>query len=240
MLTRFIRAACLVLMVAVNAPAKADDLADFNAATEAAAVHYRTAIGYLRTGNADLASLEIDRLRQEWSQLVQRFSGHRPKVFEGNNLYSKTLVGISARLVGVDLMLKTGRLDNAREGLEAVRGDLYALRKSAGVVVLADCIYDSNKAAAVFLAYDAPGLDWNKSGQAVADKAMAYSNILTRCNGLASKALQKDPEFRRLIDEAQTELAKVKQAAKKHDSAQLHRIGGSLRAVNNLLAFRFG
>jgi hypothetical protein len=240
MLTRFVLPVCLALMMAATVPAEADDLADFNVAVEAAAVHTRTAIGYLRTGNADLASLEIDRLRKDWSQLVQRFSGHRPKAFDGNNLYGKTLVGISARLVAVDLMLNTGRLDNAREGLEAVRGDLYALRKSAGVVVLADCIYDSNKAAATFMAYDAPGLDWSKSGQAVADSAVAYKDILTRCNGLASEALRNDPEFRRLIDEAQTELAKVKQAAKNHDSAQLHRIVGSLRAIDNLLAFRFG
>jgi hypothetical protein len=32
---------------------------------EAASAHNRVAIGYLRTGNADLASLEIDRLRDD-------------------------------------------------------------------------------------------------------------------------------------------------------------------------------
>jgi len=41
--------------------AMAGDLADFNAAVESAAAHNRVAIGYLRTGNIDLASLEIDR-----------------------------------------------------------------------------------------------------------------------------------------------------------------------------------
>jgi hypothetical protein len=33
------------------------DLTDFNAAVESAAAHNRVAIGYLRTGNTDLASL---------------------------------------------------------------------------------------------------------------------------------------------------------------------------------------
>jgi hypothetical protein len=243
MLFRLARAACLVLaLLSGGAVAKADDLADFNAALEAAAAHNRVAIGYLRTGNADLASLEIDRLRAAWGRLVERFSGHRPAAFDGNVLYAKTLVGISARLVGADLLLKSGRLDSARQSLDAIRGDLYALRKSAHVVVLADCIRDSNKAAAAFMAYDKPDLDWSKpeTGRAVAEKAAAYAGVLDRCDAMASETLRKQPEFRRLIDDAKNELAKVPQAVGNHDTSQLHRIDGSLRAIDNLLAFRFG
>lgn len=243
MLYRIARAACLVLaLLSAAATAKADDLADFNAAVDAAAAHNRVAIGYLRTGNVDLASLEIDRMRAAWSNLVERFSGHRPAAFDGNVLYAKTLVGISARLVGADLLLKSGRLDGARQSLDAIRGDLYALRQSAHVVVLADCIRDSNKAAAAFMAYNKPELDWSKpgTGRVIAEKAAAYASVLDRCNAVASKTERKAPEFRRLIDNAKNELAKVPQAVKNRDAGQLHRIVGSLRAIDNLLAFRFG
>ncbi len=241
MIVRLARAACLALLLSVGT-ARADDLANFNAAVEAAAVHTRVAIGYLRTGNADLASLEIDRLRAAWAKLSQHFSGKRPAAFDGNVLYAKTLVGINARLVGADLLLKSGHLDGVRQSLEAVRGDLYALRKSAHVVVLADCILDSNKAAAAFMAYDKPDLDWNKpaTGHAVAEKAATYAKVLTRCDAVASEAIRKSPAFRRLIDEAQTELAKVPDAVANHDTAKIHRINGTLRAINNLLTFRFG
>jgi hypothetical protein len=54
---------------ALAALAFADDLGDFNAAVEAAAAHNRIAIGYLRTGNVDLASIELDRLRAAWAQV---------------------------------------------------------------------------------------------------------------------------------------------------------------------------
>lgn len=243
MLYRIARAACLVVaLLSGAATVKAGDLADFNAAVEAAAAHNRVAIGYLRTGNVDLASLEIERLRATWAKLSQRFSGKRPAAFDGNVLYAKTLVGINARLVGADLLLKSGHLDGARQSLEAVRGDLYALRKSAHVAVLADCIRDSNKAAAAFMAYDRPDLDWNKpgTGPAVAEKAATYAKVLTRCDAMASEAIRKSPAFRRLIDEAQAELAKVPDAVANRDTAKLHRINGSLRAIDNLLAFRFG
>jgi hypothetical protein len=240
MVVHIVRAACVFLLLTGASTVHADDLADFNTAVETASVYNRVAIGYLRTGNADLASVELDHLRESWGKLAERFSGRRPAAFEGNTLYATTLVGVSARLVGVDLMLKTGRLDNAREGLEAVRRDLYALRQSAGIKVLADCILESNKAAAAFLAYDTPEFDWNAAGVAVAEKANAYDGVLKNCDAMASEAVRKDGEFRRLVDEARNELAKVAQALQSGDKSQLHRIAGSLRAIDHLLAFRFG
>src|ERR1700730_5988107 len=145
MLLRIARVACLIFtLFSSNWVAFADDLADFNAAVEAASAHNRVAIGYLRTGNADLASLEVDRLRDNWTRLTERFSGKRPDAFAANALYSKLFTSVSARLVGADIMLKTGRIDAARSGLDAVRGDLYDLRKASGIMVLADCVRDAN------------------------------------------------------------------------------------------------
>ena len=74
MLTCVARVACLGLaLLGGGLNAHADDLADFNSAVEAASAHNRVAIGYLRTGNADLASLEIDRLRDKWALLSGLF-----------------------------------------------------------------------------------------------------------------------------------------------------------------------
>ena len=114
------RVACLALALS-GSVARGDDLADFNAAVEAVSAHNRVAIGYLRTGNADLASLEIDRLRDFWSRLNERFSGKRPNAFEGNALYGKLFTAVNARLVGADIMLKTGRLEAASDALNSVR-----------------------------------------------------------------------------------------------------------------------
>jgi hypothetical protein len=64
---RFARGATLGLaLLATGNVASAGDLTDFNAAAEKVANHNRVAIGYLRTGNTDLASIELDRLRDAW------------------------------------------------------------------------------------------------------------------------------------------------------------------------------
>jgi hypothetical protein len=239
MLGSYARAAMLgfVLWAAAGA-ARADEMSDFNAAIEAAEAHNRVAIGYLRTGNNDLASLEIDRLREAWGKLG---AVKRPALFD-TKLYVAMLTDASMRLVTADMLLNSGRPDNARQALEAIRMDLYNLRKSAGIVVLSDCISDSNKAAAAVMAYDTPDLNWSTPGiaPAIAKTAKAYTDALNRCDAMATEIVRKEPEFRRLIDDAKSELAKVSEAIEHHDAGQLRRIISSLRAIDNLLAFRFG
>jgi hypothetical protein len=239
MLGSHVRVAMLGLVLwAASGAARADDVADFNAAVEAAEAHNRVAIGYLRTGNTDLASVEIDRLREAWGKVG---SVKRPAVFD-SGLYVGMLTNASMRLVTADMLLNSGRPDNARQALEAIRTDFYNLRKSAGIVVLPDCILDANKAAADFMAYDTPDLDWSKPGigPTIAERAKAYTDVLSRCDDVANETVRKEPEFRRLIDDAKSELAKVSQAIENRDISQFRRIVSSLRAIDNLLAFRFG
>ena len=241
MLSCLARAACLALVLLAGA-AKAGDLADFNAAVENAESHNRVAIGYLRTGNSDLASLEIDRLREAWGALQQRFGGKRPDAFDGIALYGNLWTVVNARLVAADLMLKTGRLDAARQSLEAIRGDLYELRKSAGIAVLADCVRDANTAMDALMVYDDRALDWTKSTTrfGIANKASIYGYVLDRCDGMAGEKLRKTPEFRRLVDGAKAGLALIPKAIATRDSDLLHRVLIELRSFDNLLAFRFG
>ena len=234
--------ALLAGTVAGNNGAWAGDLADFNAAVEDASAHNRVAIGYLRTGNADLASLEIDRLRAAWGQLAARFAGKRPDAFDGNPLYANIWTGMSARLVAADLMLKTGRPEAAIQSLNGIRGDLYALRKASGIVVLADCVRDANTVMDALMVYDDRALDFTKpeTRYGVANKASIYGYLLERCDGIANDPVRSAPEFRRLVDGARAGLALVPKAIATRDADLLHRVLIELRSFDNLLAFRFG
>src|SRR5471032_710156 len=239
------RVACLALALLAG-PAKsgdlAGDLADFNAAVEQAQSHNRVAIGYLRTGNLDLALLEIERLRDAWGAFEQRFAGKQPAAFDGIALYGTMFTGVNARLVAVDLMIKMGKPDAVRQSLEAIRGDLYDLRKAAGIAVLADCVRDGNTAMDALMVYDDRALDWTNSEtrDGVASKASTYGSVLDRCDGMADDAVRKAPEFRRLVDGAKTSLTLIPKAIATRDSDLLHRALIELRSFDNLLAFRFG
>ena len=239
----FARAACLVaFLVGGSIFAYADELADFNSALESVSAHNRTAIGYLRTENIDLASLEVDRLRDGWTRFTERFAGNRPHAFDGNTLYGNLFTTVNARLVGADLMLKIGRPDAARISLNGIRNDFYDLRKASGVMVLADCIRDANAKMDELMIYNDRALDWNTVGTAgeIREKASAYASALDRCDRTAADAVRKSPEFRRLVDGAKASLALIPQATAAHDSDLLHRILIELRSFDNLLGFRFG
>jgi len=235
-------AAIIALAFVWTSAAYAGELAEFNAAVEIVAAHNRVAIGYLRTGNTDLAAVELDRLRAAWAALNQRFAGKRPDVFAGNPRYGLAFTDIATRLIAADMMLNSGRPEAARDALNAVRGDFYDLRKSAGIVVLADCVRDANGAMDALMAYDNAPIDWSKpeAGFAIAGKAAVYDYVLSRCDGMANESLRKLPEFRRLIDGAKTSLALIPKAVAERDRDFLHRILIELRSFDNLLAFRYG
>jgi len=234
--------AAIFALAFVTSAARADDLADFNAAVESASAHNRVAIGYLRTGNLDLALLEIDRLREAWGVFEQRFAGKRPAAFDGVALYGTMFTGMRARLVAVDLMITMGKPDAVRQSLEAIRGDLYDLRKAAGIVVLADCVRDANTGMDALMFYNDRALDFAKpqTRDDIATKAQGYGATLTRCDSIADDAVRKNPEFRRLIDGAKASLALIPKAIAARDGDLLHRVLIELRSFDNLLAFRFG
>ena len=73
------------------------------------------------------------------------------------------MTDIAMRLITADMMLKSGHPDAARQSLDAIRGDLYDLRKSAGVAVLADCVRDANTAMDALMVYNDRALDWSKA-----------------------------------------------------------------------------
>ena len=187
------RIACLiaVLVGGLSDSRATGDLAEFNAAVEEVSAHNRVAIGYLRTENVDFAALEIDRMRNAWVTFTERFAGNRPDVFEGNPHYNNLFTVVNARLVGVDLMLKTGRFDAARNGLNAIRKEFNDLRKASGVVVLADCVRDSVRQMPEFRRL----IDGTKASLELISKAIA-----TRDADLLHRVLIELRSFDNLLD----------------------------------------
>ena len=225
-------AAAILLALACIAPARADDLDDFNRAVEAAMSHHRVASGYLRTGNIDLAVLEIEGLRAAWAKVSTL---PRPAAFRDTERYTATMLGIAAQLIGTKLVLDMGRADVARKSLEKVRRELSDLRRHSRVTVLADCVLDANVAMDALFAHDARP-DW----ESVSAGAESYAGTLQRCDGMAPPGIRRHAEFRRLIDGALASLDQFPKAIETRDRDLLHRLLIELRSFDHLLAFRYG
>jgi hypothetical protein len=246
---RLVAAACIGALLAtgigVAGPidyGPADELNDFNAAIETAAAHNRVALGYLRTENVDLASLELERMHAAWVEVMRLYGQHPPAAFRANPRYDPTLNEVRFYVTTAIAMLSSGQFGAAREALETNRRLLHELRQASGVEVLADCIIETNMAMARFFAFEAAPPDLTKPDVAadVADKAAQLGTAAKHCDDLAPPEVHASPEFRRLLDGIAASLAYVPSAISNRDSGMLHRVIGELRAFDQLLTFRYG
>jgi hypothetical protein len=229
-LKRVVTATLVALACLIQA--RADDLDDFNRAVEAAMSHHRAASAYLRSGNIDVATREIDGLREAWAKVSTL---PRPAAFHDQERYTSTILQVAAQLVGVSLVLNLGRADVARDSLDKIRRMLSDLRRGNGVTVLADCVLDANIAMNALSATEREA-DW----ESTAAGAESYGATLRRCDAMASRTIHDYAELRRLIDGALTSLAQFPRAVEARNAGVLHRLMNELRSFDGLLASRYG
>lgn len=231
-----------VCAIFTAAPATAGDLSNFNAAAEKVAAHNRVAANYLRTGNADLAAIEIDDMRSAWSELTKKFGGKTPDAFADNALYADLLQNTAGKIDKILSLIDSGDLSGAANETIDLREKLSAMRRASGLYLLPDCVLDANKAMDEFFVYKTNLPQWSGKGVKadVQSKAAIYGFMLRRCDAMAAPAVKSDPEFRRLVDGILNGLSFVPEAVHNEDSGQLYRVLIELRSFDNLLFFRFG
>jgi hypothetical protein len=137
-------------------------------------------------------------------------------------------------------MMDSGRPENARQGLQAIRAQLTAFRKANGVEVLADCIAEANATMDRLMAFNDESLDWSKHAGAVAQSGAAYRAQIDRCDAMAEQTIRDAPEFRRLVDGLRNSLSQFPKAIAEKNTELLRRLLVEMRSFDNLLAFRYG
>jgi hypothetical protein len=235
---RLLLAATLLFCLTAARPAAADRLGEFNAAVEEFSAHHRVALFYLRTGNVDLAVVELERMREAWGAVVDRFGARPPDVITDRPLYTLTLTDIATRMIGMHMVLDMGRTDVAGEALADLRGVLARLRRASGITVLADCVLDANTSMDALFGLRNAALE--TASAEVLTHAKRYGHTLERCETIISAPTRAHPEFRRLVDGAQASLIQVTDAVARRDQDLLGRLLDELRSLDRLLAFRFG
>ncbi|NVO13153.1 MAG: hypothetical protein HXX10_03880 [Rhodoplanes sp.] len=205
-----------VLLIATAGPVFAQT--PLPAADESVLADRRLAAGYIRTGNADLAALALERLMKS---LGQPYAARA-----------------KAALAAVD----DGDLQAAGQETEALAADLAAARRAAGRRVLADCV---GELVDIYAALDqhrtrAPDLGDGSLRAAITSAAAASDAAFARCDGEAPAAVKTDPDFRRLVDGARASLDRLPAAVAAGDGELLHRFLIELRAFEQLLRFRYG
>jgi hypothetical protein len=124
---RLALAAVLVFALSFSV-VRSDELADFHAAVEQATADYRAARATLETSSQAETAAAVNRFRQAWQSLNDRFGAHRPAAFADDQDFVTTFMLVDMRLIGVLLTIDLGNRDAARDGLVPIEQTLAQLR----------------------------------------------------------------------------------------------------------------
>ncbi|MGE3626757.1 MAG: hypothetical protein AB7G34_10340 [Hyphomicrobiales bacterium] len=220
-----------IVLLAAALPARANET--YLSGFEAANPHLRMAISYLRTGNSDLAAIEIETFQAKWTPLDDRLPAGRLK---------STVKTVAAAAKSALDSVDSGKLDEARKTLLDARQKLYEANKTENLSPFADCIWGAIKTGYPLWSYRDPAPDLKDP--AIAKKIIsinnAYLDALRGCRKIAPKDVAEDSEYTRLMDNADNSLSAIPGSINAGDGGQLYRYLIELRSIDRLLYFRFG
>jgi hypothetical protein len=231
--------AMLAGMLVVGGAAFAGELsAEQRGLIEGFAAYRRVAIGYLRTQNADLGAVEIERLRD---QLIAD-RGKIGAVALTDMAFSIALAWTEAQVAGALKAADDGDIERARALLEQAAKPFDGWREANGIRLFSDCIAEISAAYGPLDTYrlSAPDLGDAALGARIAAATGQVVATLDRCDREAAPVMRTEPVFRRLFDGMRSSLRQIPDAVTARDGALLHRLLIEQRSYDELLSFRFG
>ncbi|MDA1090132.1 MAG: hypothetical protein O3A85_07460 [Proteobacteria bacterium] len=235
----------LVLCAAFLGPApkaRSAPIHDFNNAVFTAYGHYREALFYLQTGNAQVASFELEEMAVRWRAIVERFAKSPPGVFSADPTWQETLMDIEKRTAaGLETAINNDA-EAAKKHLGPIRKILSELRHRNGVINFSDYVDKANAAFDELFEFRRNPPDFNSLEQL--NKLRRIVAITTHFYELsqdnAPTAIRNNPEFKRLMETSLYSLNRIWVAIdEKREDLLISTLRG-LSSSNRILFLRFG
>ncbi len=194
----------LFVLLFHSAAGHADDVSAFNAAIEKVNQPYKSALFYLRTGNAGVAGLELTTATTAWNAVVERYAKTPPAPLTEDAAWPDTVQDITVAFETGQTLAEKGDAKPARKALLPIRGLLHRMRKRNGLRVLADCVFDLNGHMDVLYHWRHNRADFSDPDvRAKATKASnAYIDQLKLCRSEAPDAIKQNADFQSVMDGA--------------------------------------
>ncbi len=197
--------------------------------------YLRAAIHYLRTGNIDIASLELEAFNAEWQALERKLkipdSPTSSILLAGSNMGGQALQ-----------LIDSNEPDKALQKLLELRQLIFQHHKAVQINTFEDCIYSANIVGLGLWKYRRPRPDLNdeKVRFSILKLTKSYESTLRKCDRQADESLRKQPEYLRLMNNTLQSLGSIPDTLAKKDDGQLFRYLIELRSLDRMLYIRFG
>ncbi|MGY9006834.1 MAG: hypothetical protein ACKVJQ_12235 [Alphaproteobacteria bacterium] len=233
--------AVLVLMGLPGARSMAAEPASsFVGAVEAAYPHYRMAWFYTRMRSGDVALLELDRFREQWTAINARFKNAPPARFASDPRWRETLDRVTAALSSASALGDKGKLRSAYKALSPIRRELSQLRTRNGITTFTDLVEAG--------AADVAELSRLRRNMVVDDALIQkmkvsvdrFRGVINRVRENAPKRYAKDEGFQAAIAGNLGAIGLLERGLKRRHKRAIHGSISSIRSDYNLLFIRYG
>jgi hypothetical protein len=116
-----------LFVLALPVPGRSAELADFHAAVERASEEYQSTMITLETQGQQETAAAVQRFREAWQAIGERFGKDRPAPFADDEEYGAMFMLVDMRLIGVLLVIDMGNRDAARKGMAPIKETLSRL-----------------------------------------------------------------------------------------------------------------
>jgi len=222
--------------------ARSAPIHDFNEVSAVAYGYYREAFFLLRTGNPQVASIELEKMSIKWKYIIKKFGLIPPSIYSKDQHWKTTLEAIDTSIDHGLKMTMKGDTKEAINILRPVRKLLSELRKRNGVHIYSDTVNQANDAFKKLkkFRYNPPNFnvveEVDQLRQSLATTIFWYK----QCVKNAPNSIRKNSEFNRLMDESLYLLSRVWVAIANKKEANLISILRGLSSSDQMLFLRFG
>lgn len=229
-------------LIGASSAVSAGELGTFNQQVADAYAPYRSAMFYLRTGNPDVAFLDLAMASERWQSVVDRFAATAPDAFAEDKDFATTLSRVERAFDAGKNALDTGDEEAATAALATIRTDLSDLRRRNGLRAYSDCIDDMNAAMDRLWTFrhKPPAFDQADQINAVKREAAVTEFLYRRCYETAPAEFKERDTFKRLFEGSLTSLPLIFGALDRGNEAQLINILRELRSFDRMIWLEFG
>jgi len=245
---RIAMTALFPLLLAVNlvGPVRAqtqdDSLEAFFEAKQSAYRYYRSAWFYLRTGNVDLAAMELSFFVLGWDEIRARFSDAPPGPFADDPLWRAGLAEVGAMATGGLAALEAADAEAAKAALQAIPRVLADMRARNGVVTFSDAVEALSRAMEGLWRYRhaPPDLDVEAVRMDLEEGTARLRAAFDRVRDEAPDEVAFDDRFLRLVADSDAAVERLDSAVQARDQTALVNALRELRSFERLLWLNFG
>lgn len=215
---------------------------DFNEAVTIAYGFYREAFFLLRTGNPQVASLELDEMAVRWATIISRFGPTPPDMYSADPTWKKTLEAINKKITRGLAETIEGDDKAAIETLGPIRKILSDLRRRNGVFMYSDYVDKANEAFRKLYKFRYNPPDFNRVEEVDQLRQILAITVYwyEQCQENAPKVIRENPEFQRLMEDSLYTLSRIWVAIANKAEPNLISLLRGLSSSDKMLFLRFG